>query len=151
VVIARLEGLDFCVVSPVDETVLVVDSECFALLAGQILELLQGHHDAASAGLVPLDGFHESSGIGGRPQQVDRLLPGVEVLSRHEYGVATLGVDPHREMVVVDLMDEREQARTRLASADRHGEALLPMVRYYGTIAELTSGTSAVSGRCPRT
>jgi hypothetical protein len=54
--------------------------------------------------------------------ELSAILPGVEVLSRHEYGITTLGVDPHREMVVIYLLDEGEQARTRLASADCHGE-----------------------------
>jgi hypothetical protein len=74
--------------------------------------------------LVPCDGFHEPLGIGGRPQQVDSLLPGVEVRGGHEHDVPALGVDPHRHVVVVDLLNEGKKARAGLAVTDRHGGKL---------------------------
>src|SRR5205807_94824 len=84
-------------------------------------ELLHSLDDGALARLVPGDGLHEPPGIGGRPQQVDGLLPGIEVFGGHEHGVPALGTDPHGHMIVVNLLDEGEQMRAGLASADRHG------------------------------
>lgn len=77
--------------------------------------------------LVPGDGFHEPPGVGRRSQQVDSLLPGVEVLSGDEHGVPALGADPHRHMLVVNLLYEGEQARASLAGTDGHCHTFPPM------------------------
>src|SRR5205085_12670574 len=52
-------------------------------------------------------------------------------------GVPALGTDPHRHMIVVNLLDEGEQMRASLASADRHGRTLL----LHGTGLSYHAGT----------
>src|SRR5262249_37187350 len=82
--------------------------------------------------LVPGDGFHEPPGVSWGPQQVDGFLPGVVVLGGHQHHIAAPGADAHRGVVVIDLLDEREEARAGLTSTDGH-ELLLHLVRDYGT------------------
>jgi hypothetical protein len=78
----------------------------------------------APAAVGLLEALQEPTRIRRYAHQVGALLQGVEVVTRHQDCTATPRGDLHRCVVIVDLLDEREEVLARLARRDRHGHHL---------------------------
>ena len=65
-----------------------------------------GHVEAVQGVLV---GLEQAAGIGRRAQQVGALAQGGVVFGRDQDGVAVPGHDLDGVMVLVDLLDQREE------------------------------------------
>ena len=73
---------------------------------------------------MPMPGSRRASSvIGGRPQQVHGLQQRVVLVGGHEVRGALLRDDLDGGLVVVDLLDEREEALTGIAGGDGHGSS----------------------------
>src|ERR671912_1916797 len=77
------------------------------------------------------DALAQPLGVAWRLQQVDRLLQGPVLIGGDQERRPLLRHDLHRDLVGVDLLDEREEALASLAGGDRHGHLLISYKKSY--------------------